>query len=172
MKLTKLDVKDRLILINQYKILSKLEPTEANYYKELIEILENGYEIFYSLLNQWIDEEMPRDKSRLVLDILDLYRALEDLKRKTKDDRLLKHFYGKFNGFDGNNESEYLSFTRFLIEVQGKFQEQKQYYYENDHLNSHCPMLDKYERMLATIKEKDIAIWQMNVEQALSILDS
>lgn len=126
MKLTKLDVKDRLILINQYKILSKLEPTEANYYKELIEILENGYEIFYSLLNQWIDEEMPRDKSRLVLDILDLYRALEDLKRKTKDDRLLKHFYGKFNGFDGNNESEYLSFTRFLIEVQGKFQEQKQ----------------------------------------------
>lgn len=171
MKLTKLDVKDRLILINQYKILAKLEPNEANYYKELIEILENGYEIFYSLLDQWIDNEMPSDKSRFVLNILDLYRALEDLKRKTKDERLLTHRYGNFRGFDGNNESEYLGFTRFLIEIQGKFQEQKQYYYENDHLNSHCPMTKKYESMLAKVQEDGINIWQMSVEQALSVLD-
>lgn len=172
MKLTKLDVKDRLILINQYKILAKLEPNDANYYKELIEILENGYEIFYSLLDQWIDEEMPRDKSRFVLDILDLYRALEDLKRKTKDERLLAHSHGNFRGFDGNNESDYLGFTRFLIEIQGKFQEQKKNFYENDHLNSHCEMIEKYERMLTKVQEDGIAIWQMNVEQALSILDA
>ncbi|WP_353171998.1 YfbU family protein [Acinetobacter rudis] len=168
----KLDKKDRLILINQYKILAKLDANDATYYKELIQILENGYEIFYSLLDQWIDEEMPTEKSRFVLDILDLYRALEDLKRKTKDARLLKHFHGNFKGFDGNNESDYLGFTRFLIEIQGKFQEQKQYYYENDHLNSHCPMIHKYERMLAKVKEDEISIWQMSTEQALSILDA
>lgn len=168
----KLEKKDRLILINQYKILAKLETNDAHYYKELVEILENGYEIFYSLLDQWIDEEMPRNKSRFVLDILDLYRAIEDLKRKTKDERLLTHSYGNFRGFDGNNESEYLGFTRFLIEIQGKFQEQKQYYYENDHLNSHCPMTQKYERMLAKVQETGVGIWQMSVEQALIILDA
>ena len=168
----KLDKKDRLILINQYKILAKLDANDATYYKELIQILENGYEIFYSLLDQWIDDEIPVEKSRFVLNILDLYRAIEDLKRKTKDSRLLQHSYGNFKGFDGNNESEYLGFTRFLIEIQGKFQEQKQYYYENDHLNSHCPMIHKYERMLAKVKEGEISIWQMSTEQALSILDA
>ena len=37
----KLDKKDRLILINQYKILAKLDANDATYYKELIQILEN-----------------------------------------------------------------------------------------------------------------------------------
>lgn len=168
----KLEKKDRLILINQYKILARLDTNDSNYYKELIQILENGYEIFYSLLDQWIDEEMPKDESRFVLNILDLYRAIEDVKRRTKNDELTQHHYGVFKGFDGNNESEYLGFTRFLIEIQGKFQEQKQYYYQNDHLNSHCPMLDKYRRMLDKVKEDGINIWKMSTEQALSILDA
>ncbi|MCH7305898.1 YfbU family protein [Acinetobacter sp. NIPH1876] len=167
-----LEKKDRLILINQYKILAKLDTNDANYYKELIQILENGYEIFYSLLDQWIDDEMPKEESRFVLDILDLYRAIEDLKRRTKDEELIQHSYSIFKGFDGNNESEHLGFTRFLIEIQGKFQEQKQYYYQNDHLNSHCPMLDKYRRMLAKVNKENIVIWQMNTEQALSILNA
>ncbi|MEO4187099.1 YfbU family protein [Acinetobacter pittii] len=168
----KLDKKDRLVLINQYKILAKLEVNDAHYYKELIEILENGYEIFYSLLDQWLDEEMPYEESRFVLNILDLYRAIEDLKRRTKDEELIQHSYCIFKGFDGNNETEYLGFTRFLIEIQGKFQEQKQYYYQNDHLNSHFPMLDKYKRMLDKVNEERIVIWQMNTEQALSILNA
>ena len=166
----KLDKKDRLILINQYKILAKLDANDATYYKELIQILENGYEIFYSLLDQWIDDEMPKDESRFVLNILDLYRAIEDLKRRTKSEELSKHHYGIFNGFDGNNESEYLGFTRFLIEIQGKFQEQKQYYYQNDHLNSHCPMVSKYKRMLKLSENENI--WQMDIATALKILDA
>ncbi|NWK51822.1 YfbU family protein [Acinetobacter sp. SwsAc5] len=166
----KLDKKDRLILINQYKILAKLDANDAHYYNELIQILENGYEIFYSMLDQWIDNEMPEDESRFVLNILDLYRAIEDLKRRTKDENLSKHSYGIFNGFDGNNESEYLGFTRFLIEIQGKFQEQKQYYYQNDHLNSHCPMVSKYKRMLELSENENI--WQMDIETALKILDA
>ncbi|MDE4038529.1 YfbU family protein [Acinetobacter pittii] len=166
----KLDKKDRLLLINQYKILAKLEESDSSYYKELIQVLENGYEIFYSLLDQWIDSEMPEDESRFVLNILDLYRAIEDLKRKSKDQRLLDHLYGTFMGFDGNNESEYLGFARFLIEIQGKYQEQKTYFYQNDHLNSHCPMINKYRKMLELSGQENI--WQMDVETALKILDA
>lgn len=38
--------KERLNLINQYKILSKLYPEDSEHYDELREILEDGYEVF------------------------------------------------------------------------------------------------------------------------------
>lgn len=167
----KLDKKERLILINQYKILSLLDADSSGYYQELIKILENGYEIFYSTFDQWIDDDMPVDKGKFVLEILDLYRSIEDIKRKSKDKSLMIHNYSFFQGFDGNNESEYMAFARFLIDVQGKFVEQKEYLIRNDSLNSHMPMVEKYERMLA--KSKDIHnIWNMTVQDALNILNA
>lgn len=167
----KLDKKERLILINQYKILSLLDADSSGYYQELIKILENGYEIFYSTFDQWIDDDMPVDKGKFVLEILDLYRSIEDIKRKSKDKSLMIHNYSFFQGFDGNNESEYMAFARFLIDVQGKFVEQKEYLIRNDNLNSHMPMVEKYERMLA--KSKDIHnIWNMTVQDALNILNA
>jgi len=42
-----------------------------------------------------------------------------------------------------------MGFCRFIIEVQGKFQEQKAYLLKNDNLDSHMPMTNTYERMLA-----------------------
>ena len=77
MELTK---KDRVLLINQYKVLAALNKDEEAYYLELIEVLERGYEIFYSLVDEWISEDMPEDEGRFVLNILDLYRAIEDVK--------------------------------------------------------------------------------------------
>jgi uncharacterized protein YfbU (UPF0304 family) len=50
------------------------------------------------LLDQWIDGEMPKEESRFVLDILDLYRAIEDLKRRTKDEELIQHSYSILKG--------------------------------------------------------------------------
>lgn len=169
----KLQKKDRLLLINQYKILATLDKSEESHYLELIEILERGYAIFYSMIDEWVSEDMPEAEGRFVLNILDLYRAIEDVKRSTKDSRLLEHTYGVFPGFDGNNESEYLGFCRFLIEKQGKFQEQEQYFSKNDGMNSHMPMVDKYRRMLE--EKKAVATrnsWRLTVEQALKVLDA
>lgn len=168
-----LQKKDRLLLINQYKILAALDKSEESHYLELIEILERGYSIFYSMIDEWISEDMPEEEGRFVLDILDLYRAIEDVKRSTKDGRLLAHAYGVFPGFDGNNESEYLGFCRFLIEKQGKFQEQEQYFSKNDGMNSHMPMVNKYRRMLD--EKRAMAkgdSWKLTVEQALKVLDA
>lgn len=168
MKITK---RDRLILINQYKILANLNRDEADHYNELISILENGYSIFYSQLDEWISEEMPLEQGRFVLNILDLYRAIEDIKRASKDKRILEHSYSFFRGFDGNNETEHMSFCRFLIEKQGKFQEQKQYLLKNDNLNSHMPLIGKYQRMLHVADSLD-SIWNMNIEDALKVLNA
>lgn len=168
MEITK---RDRLILINQYKILASLNKAEADHYEELISILENGYSIFYSQLDEWISEEMPEEEGRFVLDVLDLYRAIEDVKRATKDSRLLAHHYAFFRGFDGNNETEHMGFCRFLIEKQGKFQEQKQYLLKNDNLNSHMPMTEKYSRMLNEAKGLPNK-WSMSADDALRVLDA
>lgn len=168
MKITK---SNRLILINQYRILASLDKSEANHYEELIKILENGYAIFYSQLDEWISDEMPEEEGRFVLEVLDLYRAIEDIKRASKDSRLLTHSYSYFQGFDGNNETDHMGFCRFLIETQGKFQEQKQYLLRNDNLNSHMPMIEKYSRMLDAAKRLPNK-WSMNVDEALQVLDA
>lgn len=167
----KLSKKDRVLLINQYRLLAALDKDEETHYRELIGILENGYEIFYSMVDEWISDDMPAEEGKFVLDILDLYRAIDDLKRSSKNKELADHQYSFLRGFDGNNETEYMGFCRFLIEKQGKFQEQQQYFLKNDHLNSHMPMIGKYKRMLevaATLPN----IWSMKVEDALRILEA
>ncbi|HBP50579.1 YfbU family protein [Pseudomonas sp.] len=166
-----LDKKDRIILINQYKILAALDTDDRSHYKELIEILENGYSVFYNLIDQWVGDDMPSEEGRFVLNVLDLYRAIEDLKRSTKDSRINSHPYSFFRGFDGNNETEYMGFCRFLIETQGKFQEQKPYLLKNDNLNSHTPMTPKYLRMLRKRAELNID-FSLTPEEAIQILDA
>lgn len=167
----KLSKKDRVLLINQYKLLAALYKEDEAHYRELIGILENGYEIFYSMIDEWISDDMPTDEGKFVLNILDLYRAIDDLKRSSKSEKLADHNFSFFHGFDGNNETECMSFCRFLIDEQGKFQEQQQYFSKNDHLNSHMPMIGKYKRMLAvaaTIPD----VWGMTVDDALRILEA
>lgn len=166
-----LDKKDRIILINQYKILAALDTDERSHYKELIDILENGYSIFYNMIDQWVADDMPSEDGRFVLDILDLYRAIEDIKRSTKDTQITSHRYSYFLGFDGNNETEHMAFCRFLIETQGKFQEQKSYLLKNDNLNSHMPMIPKYLRMLQKRKELNIE-FSLTPEEAIQIMNA
>ena len=163
--------KDRVFLINQYRILAALNKDEAVHYNELIGILENGYEIFYSMIDEWVSDDMPSDEGKFVLNILDLYRAIEDLKRSSKSQELYDHHFSYFAGFDGNNETEYMAFARFLIEKQGKFSEQEQYLRKNDNLNSHMPMIDKYQKMLERAESVE-SIWNMSVEEALEILNA
>ena len=168
MKLSKLD---RVSLINQYKILAVLNKDEQSYYEELIEILENGYEIFYSLIDSWISDDMSEADGSFVIEILNLYRAIEDVKGSSGNAEIIAHPYSFFHGFDGNNEAEYLVFSRFLIEKQGKFREQVHYFSKNDNLNSHMPMKDKYKRMLNAAQTID-NIWNLSVQEALTILNA
>ncbi len=168
-----LSKKERLILINQYQILKKLYPENLSYFDEIIEILEEGYEIFYDSLFNSIFDEMPIDKSRIVLDILDIYRIIEDYKEKnSKDDDVIKNSWSFFNGFDGNNESEYLGFTRFLIEKQHKFTEQLKYKKDTDSFNSHKRItLSKYKSMIEKWDELGRK-YSLNRDEILEILNA
>ena len=53
----------------------------------------------------------------------------------------------KFQGFDGNNESEYMSVASFIINDLERFEK-----FKERGLNSHTPSLDIHNRMLAVFE--------------------
>lgn len=167
----KISKKDRLILINQYRILAVLYPEDREHYDELAKILEDGYSIFYGQTTERLSTDLPEDEGKLVLNILDFYRMIEDFKRTNKNTIIGEHAYGSFPGFDGNNETSHLSFVRFLIDDQKKFSEQRNYFKHYDSFNSHMPMRQKYRRMIDKWQNHGNSKWRLSESEILEILD-
>jgi uncharacterized protein YfbU (UPF0304 family) len=90
-----------------------------------------------------------------VTDVLEMWSYMEaafgKLSKKDKD-RVAAEAdpFGKqviFPGFDGNNESQYLSVARFLINELDRFSE-----FKGRDLNSQMPSIDAYRRMLSVFE--------------------
>lgn len=140
---------ERLILLNQYEILKKLDHKNAEHYNKATEILENGYTSYYKDLFRGLSPDMEKSECDFVVEVLEMYRAIEDYKRRNPTDSdVVNDPFSHFAGFDGNNEAECHGFAQFLINVQKKWQEQTPYEQQTDGYNSHTPMKDFYERML------------------------
>lgn len=163
---------ERLILANQYKILKILENTSE--YDEIIKILEEGYEIFYDEILGHIFDELPESEGQFVLDILSFYDiVVEPYKQKNPNDHeIINHPYSYFKGFDGNSETKYMAFVRFLIEDQKKFSFVAKYAKKTDNFNSHFPMLDKYRKMVELWESKYNKKYDLKREEILDILNA
>lgn len=133
---------ERLMLLNQFTILEKLNPDEPNY-RESKEIVQNGYVGEYSRLMLLLPPEFSEAQSREVNEILEMFQSLADAHQAFGDKSGVKPQYVQFIGFDGNNELEYLSYVRFL-----KSTDRWAITASDDHLNSHSPMLPLYRAML------------------------
>jgi len=141
LKLTKTE---RVILANQYRLLEVLVPDEADYFAQRREIVEKGYAIHYSEIDQWFYEEMEPEASRDILDILNMFRAISNAAHR----KLSVSAKLTFEGFDGNEESSEFGYVTFLVETLKRFTE-----INANQLNSHCPMLKRYRAMLAEWRE-------------------
>lgn len=142
---TELSKKERLLLINQYRILALLdEEGEADYYRKCIRILESGYEFHYHLLDQFIDDPMIAEESHEIIDILSMFRVLNDSYKRLEDKSGIEEWQIKFVGFDGNNETGEMGYVRFLARHDERFTD----VIDPDRCNSHCPTLDRYRKML------------------------
>ncbi|QTH71664.1 YfbU family protein [Pseudoalteromonas xiamenensis] len=155
---------ERLNLINQFLILEKLYPEEADYYEKNRIALEQGYKAHYRTIFEHLWEEMPEEKTREVLDILEMHRAITwSLTDLSKDNKKKSNYV--FRGFDGNEESEQLSYCHYFIVNLERYQElveNKEY----PDFNSHCEMLPKYRRMLKVWKElKEEYDFRLTVDQ-------
>lgn len=168
------------ILRNQYEIMEAVgitgkegSPTPSysvNNCTEKMEMLGMGYEYFYPEMIGGFSETVSEEKSRLVMDILAIYRDIEAFKRQNTDDEIENHHLNFFRGFDGNNETEYMQFTRFIISTLGKFTEQEDYIKQNDNFNSHAPYVQTYQSMI--FKWNDLGKDLSTRENILAILNA
>ena len=142
--------KDRLLLWNQYSILEILQPEDADHYKELKAILENGYKLHYDNLCPHIDEvEFSEEAAIEVISILGMFEVIQDSLADVGTIEGIEDWMVQFAGFDGNNECEQLGYLRFLVDRQERFQ----HVVTRRGYNSHAPLLGRYREMLARYKE-------------------
>ena len=137
----------RLILSNQYYLMSQMDPENSAKYKRQQLIVERGYELQMSELDKDFGH-LSEEQCRQIIDIMEMYHAmqesnnlLEDSERKDVDQRRLN-----FLGFDIATESQLVNYVRFLTESEGLY---PQFDKADHHFNAQMPMLDKYQRMLA-----------------------
>lgn len=140
----------RLILVNQMRLLEALYPDEADEISVHREALEHGYELLYDWNVSHIydgDDAMTREESLEVWNTLDMFDAINRFVMRSESAELANSAFAKFSGYDGNNETKFMAFTMYTVE------RLKRFYYvpmaKPGYYNSHYPARDQYRRMLA-----------------------
>ena len=147
----KLDIKERLTLSYQLKILEKLYPEDKEYYANHRKAIEDGYELHYDWITEHLSEGLTSEDCTFVLDVLDMYAALHFSFRQLKNPTKLTEKSLVFPGFDGNNETMFMAYTKYFIEDLDRFNEIRET--TNGYYNSHSRMIPKYRNMLVKYKE-------------------
>lgn len=110
-----------------------------------------------------------------VLDLLDMWGFIESSYRVLSDEG--KAFvekeaapFGKnpkFDGFDGNNETIYMSTASFIVNKLDRYEE-----FKGRNFNSHHPVIDSYKRMLSAYAPiiKNINFQPLSAENLAEIL--
>ncbi len=164
-----LDKKERLILHNQYLILEKLYPEQAKQYSVCREAIESGYELHYDWMTEFLIDPMKERECRKTLDILSMHSVMLraatdlDLSDEIKNDVV-------FEGFDGNGETEYMSYAQFLILELGRFSDLKEAGPKFPTFNSHYPYMDSYDRMLTVWHGLGNERWKLTAENVNDLL--
>ncbi|CAM3740677.1 YfbU family protein [Vibrio aquimaris] len=135
----------RLILSNQYQLMSQLDPENKAKYSRLRNIVERGYALHLRELdkNFGVLDEV---ECRKTIDVMEMFHAMQEsykgltqeAQNKIEPRRLT------FLGFDMATESEYVHYVRFLVSSEGAYPS----FDQTHQFNAQMPMLDKYHRML------------------------
>lgn len=155
---------ERLILANQYEILSILKEDDG--YERLAEELRDGHEWLYSQSLEHVSSNMPAEEADYVITILGIYSDLRDSYEKLEDKSDIKSHQVEFPGFDGNNESDLLSFSKALRK-HDRFTETLPEHGKN----SHMPTTDIYRRMISKWNELGRPNYPYDKETILNILN-
>ncbi|UPR34794.1 YfbU family protein [Vibrio cyclitrophicus] len=138
----------RLILSNQYYLMSQMNPENSAKYQRLQTIVERGYELQMRELNKEFGC-LTEAECREIIDIMEMYHAMQESnkmlaeqERAEVDQRRLQ-----FLGFDIASEAQAVHYVRFLVDSEGLY---PQFDKADHHFNSQMPMLEKYRRMLTT----------------------
>ena len=152
---------ERLTLLNQFRILNRLEPNEG--WAETVAVLEGGFSNEYGTLLDYLGTELPADEGDFVVAVLVMYEAMQYAVPAGEGGERDPYV---FPGFDGNNEGAYLAYYKHIIDVQKRWD----YLRRGRDLNSHFPTLHLYRTMLIRFREMNVAIHEMTPEQAEELI--
>ena len=174
---------ERVMLSNQYKILSLLDTSNADHYDKVREALEYGYESYYEeAFNREVYEDvLSSEESLLVIDAMDMYWAMQISYANLGDDASIERERLDFPGFDGNHETRLYTYSRFVVEKEERFGslklEKDRRAVEGqppallDRYNSHMPMADIYHHRVDFWKSlpKRYELSEQEIRDILSI---
>ncbi|WP_190300377.1 YfbU family protein [Rufibacter hautae] len=165
-----LDIKERLQLSYQLKILEKLYPEEKDYYANHRKAIEDGYELHYTWITEHLSDGLSSEECTFVLDVLDMYASFHYSFLQIEKPTKLTLSKVKFPGFDGNHETMYMAYTKYFIEDLDRFGEIKET--TNGYYNSHSEMIPKYRKMLLKWKQFKIDYsYKLTEEQVSELID-
>jgi uncharacterized protein len=101
---------ERLTLANQYKILEKVDSENEKQYSTLRKILEGGITFCYDRVFEDISEELGSEKSYFVVNVVNMFLALQYSFEQLEDNKGLEEADLLFRGFDKQDDDEW----RFL----------------------------------------------------------
>jgi uncharacterized protein YfbU (UPF0304 family) len=138
----------RLILSNQYYLMSQMDPENQSKYKRLQTIVERGYGLQMLELNKQFGE-MTEEECREIINIMEMYHAMQESNKMLSEEERNKVDQRRleFLGFDIASESQLVHYVRFLVESEGLY---PQFDKGDHHFNAQMPMMDKYRRMYTT----------------------
>lgn len=108
----------RLILSNQYKMMTMLDPANAERYRRLQTIIERGYGLQMRELDREFGE-LKEETCRTIIDIMEMYHALHVSWSNLQDQQSIDERRVTFLGFDAATEARYLGYVRFMVNVEG-----------------------------------------------------
>src|ERR1035437_2481872 len=150
----KLSRVERLLISNQFKILEKLYPNDANYYQDQREVIEKGYELEYRDIFEHIysdEDALSSEDCCEVYDILMMYSKIKEVYNTLSDKSGIEDWQIAFTGFDGNSECEQIGYVQYLVDKKSKFRNLNR----GDNFDSHAPFLKNYRQMLEVWKKYD-----------------
>ena len=156
---------DRLMLINQFRILEILDKDNTEDHLRHATILREGFAGEYYDVFSGIAEELSREECGEVLDTLKMYSALQHA-HETAGSGEISADEVRFPGYCGNNESRRRSYCKFLAEDLSVVAEEP-------HFTAHGPYSETYGRMLTAWRAIDSGErGRLTAEQVRAILNA
>lgn len=156
-------LKDRLMFSLLYKILEQGADEEglSEHLEEQKKAIENGYKYHYedirSPVFEGISGELPSHECEFVWRVLEMFDSLtlsyENLSDEEKEECDFSETRVHFYGFDGNNEVQYLSYAKYILEDMKRFTPICR---TVDGYNSHRKVASKYRQMLEVWKKYSV----------------
>jgi len=161
----------RMVLANQYQMLSLLDAQDREFWEQAAEMARQGWPVDnlpgVDLIKSYLKDALTTEDQRFVLDAFHVFELLQDAEKKGMK-ASEEHAFTKFPGFDGNREGQLLSYARHIRSNEHRFE-----YVElagND-LNSHFPVAEMYQRMIVEWERHGRPLY-LNQEQFSALLSA